>query len=114
MAEAELYSKNKLTNPGAETGDTSGWTVAGVAAVAGGKSGSYCFVAAGTSYIIQELTGLGTPPDFKVGMSFLPEYEPDPTDKEVHAYVLAEYEYADGTRDQFALPCRHEAPGLGV
>jgi len=105
---AELYSSNKLTNPSAETGDITGWTASGVTVVDGGTDGSKCFRLDSAAYMYQEKTGLGQPPDFKVAVDFLPEYEIPKNETEVRAYLKLEYEYTDGTKDTFTLPCKAE------
>jgi len=112
MADLELYSKNKLTNPSAETGDTSGWTASGVTVVDGGTDGNKCFQLDITANMYQEKTGLGQPPDFKIAVDFLPEYEIPEDETEVQAYLKLEYEYADDTKDTFILPCRAEVVEL--
>lgn len=101
----ELYSANKLTNPSAESGLAS-WTTSGVTVVDGGTDGSKCFRLDPAASMYQEKTGLGQPPDFKVVVDFLPEYEPAENETEVRAYLKLEFEYGDGSRDTFILPCR--------
>jgi len=108
MSEPELYSKNKLINPSAETGDTTGWDTSGVAVVDGGTDGNKCFCLESAAYMCQEKTGLEQPPDFKVAVDFLPEYEPEEDETEVQAFLKIEYEYADDTKDTFILPCKAE------
>jgi hypothetical protein len=108
---ADLYSSNKLTNGGAESGLT-GWTTSGVSAVAGGTAGSYCFRLNTTANMLQEVNAAGTqPPDYKISFDFLPEYEIE-GETEVQAWVKVEHVYADGTVDAFTLPCRADVTGV--
>lgn len=104
----ELYSKNKLTNPSAETGNLTGWTASGATVVDGGTDGSKCFRLNTAASMYQEKTGLGQPPDFKIAVDFLPEYEIPEDETEVQAYLKLEYEYANGSKDSFILPCKAE------
>jgi hypothetical protein len=106
----EIYSRNQLTNPSAETGDTSGWTATGVTVVDGGTEGEKCFMLDKTAYMGQEIVIPIQPPDCKVTADFLPEIEYPENTIDVKAYLKIEYEYADGTKDAFILPCM---PGGG-
>ncbi|RJQ25437.1 MAG: hypothetical protein C4589_11240 [Peptococcaceae bacterium] len=105
----ELYSKNKLTNPSAETGDTAGWTASGVTVVDGGTDGGKCFRLNTSADMYQEQAFSVQPSDFKIAADFLPEYEQPETETGVRAYLKLEYEYADGMVDTFILPCRIDA-----
>ena len=105
---AELYSKNRLSNPGAETGDTTGWAVSGVTVVNGGvgEDSTKCFKLEATASMYQQKSTPTQPPDFKVGVDFLPETEQADNDTKVYAYLKVEYAYAGGTTDTFVVPCR--------
>lgn len=103
---ADLYSSNKLTNPGAETGNIAGWTSSGVTVVDGGAEGAKCFCLATTASMSQEKTYSVQPSDFKVAVDFLPQYEQADRDPQVYASLKVEYEYSDGSKDTFILPCR--------
>jgi len=108
---ADLYSTNKLTNPGAESG-TTGWTISNVTVVDGGTAGTKCFCLAATASMSQEQTFSIQPPDFKVAVNFLPQYEPPERDTQVYASLKVQYEYSDGTIDTFIIPCRSDALGV--
>ena len=71
---ADIYSRNKLDNPDAETGDLTDWTYSNAAVAAGGPGDStYCFRLAATGYLKQVISATTQPPDIKVGGFFLPE-----------------------------------------
>jgi hypothetical protein len=106
----EIYSKNQLKNPGAETGDTTDWVVADVTVVDGGTKGDKCFLLGPTASMSQEVVIPIQPPDCKLTADFLPEIEYPGNDTGVKALLKIEYEYADGTKDAFILPCM---PGGG-
>lgn len=100
-----MYSKNQLVNPGAETGDTTGWTTTSVTVVDGGTKDSKCFRLEPTANMSQEVVIPVQPPDCKLTADFLPEIEYPENAIEVKAHIKLEYEYADGTRDTFIVPC---------
>ena len=107
---AELYSANKLTNGGAETGNTTGWTTSGVTVVTGGTEGIKCFNLAADANMSQTVNSGGIqPPDIKASFTFLPEFEPTEGDPKIYARVAVEHEYADGSADSFTIPCRADA-----
>lgn len=106
----EIYSRNQLTNPSAETGDTTGWTTTSVTVVDGGTKDSKCFRLEPTANMSQEVVIPVQPPDCKLTADFLPEIEYPENAIEVKAHIKLEYEYADGTRDTFIVPCM---PGGG-
>ena len=105
-----MYSKNQLVNPGAETGDTTSWAVTNAAVVDGGTEGNKCFRLESTANMSQEVVIPVQPPDCKLTADFLPEIEYPENAIEVKAHIKLEYEYADGTRDTFIVPCM---PGGG-
>ena len=114
---AELYSKNQLINPSAETGDLTGWNVVGggVSVVSGGTEGDYCFRLNSTllvsGRIEQTKSVTATPPDCKVSCDFLPSYDLPSGSTEVAGELVIEYHYGDGTKDETIIPCRDDTEG---
>lgn len=107
---AELYSANKITNGGAEIGNTTGWTISEVTVVTGGTEGTKCFNMADTASMSQTVNAGGIqPPDIKASFTFLPKFEPTEGDPKIYARVAVEHEYADGSADSFTIPCRFDA-----
>jgi hypothetical protein len=107
----DLYSKNRLVNPSAEDGLT-GWSVSNVDVVDGGIDGSKCFRLAPTASMSQIKIFPVQPPDFKVAVDFLPEYEQPENSTDVKAVLKVTYEYSDGSTDVFILPCRDDTQGV--
>lgn len=111
---AQLYSKNQLTNPSAETGNLSGWLEigGGMGVVEGGTDGNYCFALNSTFLIFgtiaQQKAVLITPSDFKVSCDFLPPVDMPGTSK-VFGEMAVIYTYADGTKDEIIFPCRDDS-----
>ena len=103
---SELYSKNQLINPSAETGDLTGWNVdgGGVSVVSGGTEGSFCFQLNSTllvsGRIEQTKSVAATPPDCKVSCDFLPPYDLHSGSREVAGELIIQYNYGDGTKDE--------------
>lgn len=111
---SDLYSRNAITNPGAETGDTTGWDIVNnVSAVSGGYSGDYCFFALQTAQIYQEKVVNNAPPDYLVSAAYLPAYDP-PADTTAKAEVELLLAYAGGYFKITKIPFRAEAPAGGV
>ena len=111
---ADLYGRNLIENPGAETGDTSGWDVAlNVTAVAGGYTGSYCFALTANAQMYQQLTASSLPPDYMVSVAFLPAYDP-PGGTSAKAELELQLGYAGGVFKITKVPLRAEAPVGGV
>lgn len=114
---SELYSKNQLINPSAETGDLTGWNVVGggVSVVGGGTEGSFCFQLNSTllvsGRIEQTKSVTATPSDCKVSCDFLPSYDLATGSSEVIGELVIEYLYGDGTKDEIVIPCRDDAGG---
>lgn len=109
----EFYSKNRLSNPGAETGNTVGWAVSGVTVVDGGaeEESTKCFKLAAFASMTQLKNMPTQPPDFKVGVDFLPEMEMPEGDTKVYTFLKVDYEYANGKTDTFLVPCRADIIG---
>lgn len=99
------YSKNQLINPSAETGDTTGWETSEVHVVEGGTKGTKCFGLDTTASMKQDVIIPVQVPECYVSADFLPGIEPPEDDVQVGAYIKLEYEYADGSKDTFILPC---------
>jgi hypothetical protein len=108
----QMYSANRLTNPSAETGDTTGWDVVDAEAVPGGVEGDYCFRLGPTASMEQEQVIPGQPPDYRVTGFFLPEEDHPEDDSEVYAWLEVIYEYGDGSKDEFRFPCRDDTFGM--
>lgn len=119
-----LYSLNKLTNGGAETGDLTGWDSNGVTVVDGGtimppaETGLKCFqFVSNPSYALMTQSKSGAvvspqPPDYKVAFDYLPLYEQLVADPKNYAYVEVGLTYADDY-DQVIIPCRKDVKQLG-
>ncbi len=112
MPAEQMYSKNRLINPSAETGDTTGWGVDDAEAVPGGVEGAYCFRVGSLASMEQEIVVPGQPTDYRVVGLFLPEGDHPEDSPEVHAWLEVIYEYGDGSKDEFRFPCRNDALGV--
>jgi len=112
-----LYSKNQLTNPGAETGDLTGWTTEGivgnVGVTSGGPStGTYCFFIKNSSTkMYQNKSYFTTPSDFVVEVDFLPSTDQDSGNFEIEGIVKLTLNYGDYTKDELVVPLRDDSGG---
>ena len=100
------YSDELLTNPGAETGDMTGWVSASTSVVSGGSAESYCFKVANDGYMSQSGTPSRPPTEFKFSGDFLPEYEIDPDETDNICYAEITYNYDDATADKHNIPLK--------
>ena len=102
---ADIYSRNRLKNNNAETGDLTDWTNSNAAVVAGGPGDSaYCFRLATTGYLKQTIGATTQPPDVKVGGFFLPEL-PTIGSVEKKVFIRVTHHYGDGSKDVHLVPC---------
>jgi hypothetical protein len=100
----DFYGSNELTNAGAETGNTTGWTASDASAVSGGATGSYCFQVNKSGTLTQSVSPSSLT-DMRITCSFLPEQILDPLFPPV-ARVKATINYSDGTKDEIIIPCQ--------
>ncbi len=120
MAADSNYSKNQLTNPGAESGSIAGWSfdgtsIPGDSHVAEGGSvedSNYCFAINDTFFLggllYQILTFPVPPSDIKISADFLPSVDLDKGSTRVLGTIYTELQYANGTKDIVELPCRRD------
>jgi len=114
----ELYGKNQLTNPGAETGNMTGWTIEGilndigVAAGGNGAESTYCFAIDSTGVnMSQTKSYFTTPSDFKIEADFLPATDNDDGAYQTEGIVALIFAYGDGTSDKIVFPLRDDSEG---
>ena len=98
------YSDNLLTNPGAETGDLTGWSSASASVITGGTEGNYCFQVNDGGYIFQSVTPSQEPEDVRFSGSFLPEENLPSDEQDCNAYAVLTFSYSDGTEDVYYIP----------
>jgi len=114
----ELYSKNQLTNPGAETGNLTGWTIEGVATDIGvasggvGEDSNYCFAIDSVNVNMSQTKSYFTAPsDFKIAADFLPSTDPGDGAYQTEGIVKLIFSYGDGTKDEVIFPLRDDSGG---
>jgi len=102
------YGDNLITNPSAETEDTSGWNVSNVT-VEPGESGTHYFLLGATAYMYQTISSatIGDKPDidFKVTIDFKLVTAQELYDSDVKGWVNIIISYTDGTKGEFRTPC---------
>jgi len=102
------YGDNLITNPSAETGDTSDWTVFNVT-VQEGAGETHYFLLDNTAYMYQTISPetIGDKPDidFKVTIDFKLVTAQELYDSDVKGWVTIEISYSDGTKGEFRVPC---------
>ncbi len=104
----DFYGDNLLTNPGAETGDTTGWTVDNVGITDQGKSGNYCFQVNEGGSMSQNVS---TPSasSLQVSTFFIPEYEVEKIATRTSKFRFkTTVNYSDGSKDIYTSPCEVE------
>jgi len=105
-----IYGSNLITNPSAETGDTTGWDVSNVTVESGGYDGSYYFnldSIASMQQVVFASDMFASDPveDFQVEIVFKLGETQDDDDANVYAYAKAIFNYDDGSIDSFVIPC---------
>lgn len=104
----DFYGDNLLTNPGAETGDTTGWTVDNATIAVGGKSGNYCFQVNEGGSMSQNVSAPSAT-SFQVSAFFLPEFEVAKIAGRASKFRFKTIvNYSDGSKDIYETPCEVE------
>jgi hypothetical protein len=107
------YSTNRLKNGDAETGILNPWTGTQASIVPGGSTekSQHAFKLDKLKGRMQQTVSAGgvQPTDFRIRGHYLPEISPSEEDPLVRAYVRATAHYADGSKDEIALPVRSVA-----
>jgi len=102
------YGDNLITNPSAETGDTSGWNISNVT-VQSGDAGTHYFLLDATAYMYQTISSaiIGDKPDidFKITVDFKLVTAQELYDSDVKGWVNVVITYTDGTKGEFRVPC---------
>ncbi|MNH07512.1 hypothetical protein D3C79_669060 [compost metagenome] len=106
--ELSTYSRNRLTNGDAESGNMGGWDFVDSEVVAGGKKidSDYTFkVKSKTGSMEQEVPlGGAQPPDYKIRGIYLPEDVISDIKTHVQTYCKVEVTYAIGDEDIHYIP----------
>lgn len=98
------YSDNLITNSGAETGDTTGWSASNTSVAPGGTDGSYCFEMSDSGSLAQTVTPSRQPLDFLFSANYLPEFEKSGAETEIKALVKMTYNFSDGSQAKYNMP----------